>query len=181
MRSLRLAPALVLLVGLGLSAEAGAARGPRPFGLGVQIGAPTGLSAKLYLDRPFALQMGVGWVDDFDNEDGLHLHLDFIWHPAVLARGRDLTLPFYVGVGGRILSHHYHYRAGGVDYTDDDAHLGVRVPVGLLLDFNRVPIDVFLELALVVDFLYFDEDYGPLHHDHDRIDLNGGIGIRYYF
>ncbi len=172
--SLLLAAALVLLP------AAASAAPENPFGLGIQVGAPTGLTGKLYLDR-VALQMGLGVVDDFDDEDGLHVHLDVLFHPAVLVRERAFTLPFYVGIGGRILQHDYVYHFDGDHYVDEDTHVGVRVPFGLLMDFNRVPLDIFLEVALVVDFLHIEDHYGPFHDRHDRVDLNGGLGIRYYF
>jgi hypothetical protein len=178
-----------LVLGLALlsvmatrAAAAPRGSGPaHPFGLGLQLGAPTGLTAKLYLNQPFALQMGLGFVDDFDDEDGLHVHLDFIWHPAILAREAAFTLPFYLGVGARVLQHDYVYRIDRTYYVDEDTHLGVRVPIGLLMDFNRVRLDIFLEVALVIDFIFLEDRYGPEHRRHDRVDLNGGLGIRYYF
>jgi hypothetical protein len=176
---MRIVSVLALLA--ALAARPVAAAPSRPFGLGIQLGAPTGLTAKLYLDRPFALQMGIGVVDDFDDEDGLHLHLDFVWHPAILAREAAFTLPFYIGVGARLLQHDYVYRIDRTYYVDEDTHLGLRVPLGLLMDFNRVPLDIFLEIALVVDILFIEDRFGPFHERHDRIDLNGGVGIRYYF
>jgi hypothetical protein len=139
------------------------------------LGAPTGLTAKWYLGKPFALQFGFGVDPAWRDEDGLHLAVDAIWHPAILARDRAFTLPFYLGVGGRLLFADHHH--GDVDH--DDTHLGVRVPFGLLMDFNRVPIDLFFELAVVVDFLRI-EDYDD-EYDHDLIDLNAVVGIRYYF
>jgi hypothetical protein len=168
------------LLACALSTTAAAAPG-HPFGLGVQLGAPTGITGKLYLDQPFALQMGIGFVDDFDDEDGLHVHLDFIWHPAILARQPAFTLPFYLGVGARLLQHDYVYRIDRTYYVDEDTHLGVRVPFGLLMDFNRVSLDIFLEVALVVDLFFVEDTYGPFYERHDRVDLNGGVGIRYYF
>ena len=166
---------------LAMSGGTAAAAGNHPFGLGVQLGAPTGLSGKLYLDAPFALQMGVGFIDDFDNEDGFHLHVDFLWHPAVLTRQPAFTLPFYFGVGARLLDHDYGYRVDRTWYVDEDTHIGVRVPFGLLMDFNRVSLDIFLEFAIVIDLVFIEDYYGPFHHHHDRVDVNGSVGIRYYF
>jgi hypothetical protein len=178
---LRSALPVGLLAGLLVAAlSQGAARAAgHPFGLGVVLGEPTGITAKVYLNEPFALQLGVGYVDTFDGQDGLHLNVDFIWHPAVIARTPGFTLPFYLGVGGRYLEHRYDYWENNVHYVDSDSHFGVRVPFGLLFDFNRVPLDVYMELALVIDFIHGGATYGPYHHD--RVGWNGGIGIRYYF
>jgi hypothetical protein len=46
---------------------------------------------------------------------------------------------------------------------------------GILFDFRRVPIDVFLEAALVVDIILDTDD------DVGRLGLNAGMGARYYF
>lgn len=149
------------------------------------LGEPTGLTAKLYLGgRPFALQFGLGWVDDDgfrdDDDDGLHIHAEAVWHPAILTRNSTFTMPFYVGVGGRILNDEDRYDCGGDTCVDDDTYIGVRVPFGLLMDFNRTPIDIFFELAVVVDLIELDDDDFD-DDDHDRGHLNGAIGARYYF
>jgi len=171
--------ALVLLAAAG-TARAQAQSG-RPFGLGLVLGEPTGLTSKLYLSSPVALQFGLGWMDTFDNYDGLYVNVDVLWHPAVITRQPAFTMPFYIGVGGRLLDHRWCYYYDPPRYCNDyhDTHLGVRVPFGLLMDFNRIPMDLYFELAVVVDLIYFDE-YDPID-DHRRVDLNGGIGARYYF
>lgn len=172
---------VALLVG-GLAPRAAFARDAtsHPFGFGLVVGEPTGLTAKLYLSQPFALQFGAGFVDNFDGEDGFHTNVDVLWHPAIIARSADITVPFYLGVGGRIFDHSYDYVAMGTRYVDHDTRLGVRVPFGLLMDFNKVPLDVYFELALVVDLIYFDETVGPFGN-RDRAGFQGGIGLRYYF
>jgi hypothetical protein len=134
-----------------------------PFGLGIIIGSPTGLSGKLYLNRTNAIDFAVGAA--FLDSRGLHAHVDYLWHPVMIASDEAFYLPLYLGLGVRILDHDH-----GRD--DDDTHLGIRAPLGILFDFKRVPIDVFAEIALIIDIV--DE------HD-DLLDLNAGIGIRYYF
>jgi hypothetical protein len=170
------------LLAFALLAASGTAQAQpgRPFGLGLVLGEPTGLTAKLYLSQPFALQFGLGWMDTFDNYNGLYLNVDFVFHPAVITRQPAFTMPFYIGVGGRLLDHHwrYYYDRNGF-YDEHDTHIGVRVPFGLLMDFSRIPLDLYLELAVVVDILYFDQN-DPFD-DHRGVDLNGGIGARYYF
>jgi len=182
----RLLLAASLLCAAALWPAAAHARGPqpsRPFGLGVELGAPTGLAAKYYLGNRMALQMGVGVIEEWRDSDGLHLHAEMLWHPAILARTPSFTMPFYLGVGGRVLKHDrgYYDRNGNYQYDDDDTHIGVRAPIGLLMDFHNAPLDLFFELALVVDLLHdWDGDYAN-HHDHDSADINGAIGVRYYF
>src|SRR6185295_6615270 len=160
-----------------------------PFGLGLMVGAPTGLSAKYYLGRRgMAIAAGLGEVQKVGPDDGISLHVDLLWHPVILTRQNAFTLPLYVGVGGRYLHDGDNWdcwfdgngrRVCGYDYDDDD-YLGVRVPVGILMDFYRVPLDVFFEIAMVVAFHHFD-DGDNFDDDHDRVSLNGSLGVRYYF
>jgi hypothetical protein len=141
----------------------------KTFGLGIILGSPTGLSAKYYLSGSTALDFALGLYRRYRYDDAVQAHVDFLWHPAVLAETEPFMLPFYVGLGGRLL-HHDRYRDRDFD---DGTHLGVRVPIGLLMDFNTVPIDIFFELALVVDFI--------VDHDHGYVDFDGAIGARFYF
>ncbi|HLU65595.1 MAG TPA: hypothetical protein VKZ63_04940 [Kofleriaceae bacterium] len=168
--------AACLIAALAAPAEAQRRQSPRAasfeanktFGLGIMIGAPTGLSGKYYLSSSTAIDFALGVYHEFRYDDALQVHADFLWHPATLAAADPFLLALYFGVGGRLLDHDE-----GRDYRDD-THLGVRVPVGLLMDFNTVPLDIFFELALVADILV-DTD----HHDH--VDFDGAIGVRYYF
>jgi hypothetical protein len=162
-RTRRFAVLALLTTTIFFAARTASAQGG-PFGLGIIVGSPTGLCGKLYLNQRNAIDFAVG-ASFLDNR-GLHAHVDYLWHPVMLATDEAFSLPLYVGIGARILDHDH----GGRD--DDDVHLGARVPVGILFDFKRVPIDVFIEIALVVDII----------QDHDDlIDLNAGIGVRYYF
>jgi hypothetical protein len=180
--------AAVLLVTTVAATPAHAA-GDHPFGLGLELGAPTGLAAKYYLGpssrgHMMAIQGGLGVIERY-GDDGFHLHVEVLWHPAVLTRTPDFTLPFYVGVGGRLLENDDYYCVNQgnnrvcYDYYDEGMYLGVRAPFGLLMDFHKVSLDVFLELALVVDFLQVGDD--DRDYDHDLVHLNGALGVRYYF
>lgn len=141
----------------------------KTFGLGLMLGVPTGLSGKYYLSGDTAVDFGLGVISRYGDRDGLHLHADFLWHPAVLASTAPFELPFYFGVGGRL----WDYDRNNNNNRDDDIALGVRVPVGIMMDFNNVPIDIFFELAFVLDFL--------LNDGGAEAQFNGAIGIRYYF
>jgi hypothetical protein len=158
----RLATILIVLAILAATRGRAEAAGG-PFGLGLIIGSPTGISGKLYFNRQNALDFALGAA--FLSTRGLHAHLDYLWHPVMLAQDEAFFLPLYVGIGGRILDHDH-----GAD--DDDVHLGVRVPAGLVFDFRAVPLDVFIEVALIVDIV---TDHG------DHVDLNAALGARYYF
>ncbi len=133
------------------------------------IGVPTGLSGKYYLSEDTALDFALAVYQDGRDyyDDAFHFHIDHLWHPVVLAAPDAFWMPLYFGVGARILD-----RRGDRDFRDD-LHLGVRAPLGILMDFNNVPLDIFFELALVVDVISSD--------DRGYSDINGSVGIRYYF
>jgi hypothetical protein len=152
----------------------------KTFGLGLMFGAPTGLSGKYYLSSDTALDFGIGTIYGYRNRRGFHVHGDFLWHPVSLASVDAFELPLYLGVGGRLLNgtRCYRYDRGDCDYRRDYAAVGVRAPIGISFDFNNVPLDIFLEFALVLDFLVDRDDRfdDPLY-----VDLNGAFGLRYYF
>jgi len=140
----------------------------KTFGLGVMVGAPSGLSGKYFLGANTAFDFGVGIISHYRHRHGnIHAHADFLWHPVSLVSARAFELPLYFGLGARIW-----------DFRDDDDvdgfGLGARVPLGVAFDFNNVPLDVFIELAVVID-LFFD------YRDDYAGDVNGAVGIRYYF
>lgn len=140
----------------------------KEFGLGFMFGEPTGIAGKFYLSRDTALDFGLGWGGYYyGREYGFHAHMDFLWHPVVLAKAEPFWLPLYFGIGGRFLER---------GYFDDGYYgtrFGARVPGGIMMDFNNVPLDIFLELAFVLDFIAPD--------GRGYAGFNGALGLRYYF
>ena len=53
----------------------------------------------------------------------------------------------------------------------------MRGVVGAVLDFRKVPLDVFLEFAGVVDYKFSDDD----DEAGFGLAINAGAGVRYYF
>lgn len=160
----------LLLLGAGASTALVSTAQAQPvekgaLGVGIILGEPTGIAAKLYLadDTAIAGAAGFAFV-----EGGLHLHADFLWHPWVLDDTDVFVLPAYIGFGGRLLDED---RGGGVDVF----HLGARAVGGMLFEFKEVPIDAFVEIAAVLDYAFSDDDGGV------GVGLNAGIGARYYF
>lgn len=159
-------------------------------GVGLMFGAPTGISAKYYFNR-LAIDAGLGVFRGYPTHEGTHVHADVLWHPSVIADTRHFALPFHVGVGGRLLSHNWanRYDNGRLYFSRSDTHVGVRVPAGLTMNFKRIPIDVFFELALVADLIVGGDQVcrdsqGRLYDcdwNHGFLDVNGALGARYYF
>jgi hypothetical protein len=138
----------------------------KTFGIGLMVGAPSGLSGKYYYAGNKAFDFGLGGVRYYRHRDGFQLHVDHLWHPVSLASTRDFELPLYLGIGARLFDFDY----GGVD---DAVAVGLRAPIGIAFDLNNTPLDIFLEFALVADiFVNYKDDFGA--------DLNGALGVRYY-
>ena len=131
------------------------------FGGGIIIGEPTGLCAKLYLSDDQALQAAAGYA--FIG-GGLHLNVDYVFHPLILQTRDSFVLLAYIGPGARI-----------IQYNDGDyVALGARGVGGLLFDFVEQPLDAFVEVAGVIEFGFDDDEgFGPA--------LNVSAGARYYF
>ncbi|MEZ4362502.1 MAG: hypothetical protein R3B48_20090 [Kofleriaceae bacterium] len=138
----------------------------KTFGLGLMLGAPSGLSGKYFLSSDNALDFGVGAIGYYRGRSGLHLHMDYLWHPVSLASAPAFELPLYFGIGGRVFDFD--------DGNDDAFAIGVRGPLGISFDLTEAPLDIFFELAVVVDFF-------AGYRDSVGADFNGAFGIRYYF
>ena len=117
----------------------------RRFGLGVIIGEPTGISAKLWTSPVNAFDFGLGWSmggDRIGKYDGyynggsrVHFHMDYLWHSFEAIHSTE-RFPLYYGIGGRINT--------GAGYNSS---LAVRGVLGIAWLPRATPIDVFLELA----------------------------------
>jgi hypothetical protein len=144
----------------------------KTFGLGLELGAPTGLNGKYFLSPDRALDFGIGDLYTYFNRSGLHLYGDYLFHPVSLLSTEPFELPLYIGVGGRFWD--FGYRDPNNNNVTAFA-IGVRVPVGVSFDFNNVPLDIFIQVVPVLDFF---SGYAP----HTVFfDVDGSFGIRYWF
>ena len=130
-------------------------------GIGIIAGEPTGLSLKTWLDDRHAVDVALGW--SFSGNTNLHAHADYLWHDFGLLRpsGMPGQVPVYYGVGARFKLH---------DDDRDDDRLGVRIPLGVSWVAAEAPLDVFLELAPVLDLVPSTD-----------LDLDAAIGVRFWF
>jgi hypothetical protein len=124
-------------------------------GLGVMLGEPTGLSAKVWLGGISAVDGGVAW--SFVHNPAVSVHVDYLFHFFDVIPVKEGRLPLYVGIGG-VLS------------ASQDPDLGVRIPVGVTYLFASAPLDLFLEVAPIL-----------LLFPATTFDFSGGVGIRFYF
>jgi hypothetical protein len=124
----------------------------KTFGLGLELGNIEGITGKLFLAEGSAnaIDFGLGYLYGWANH-GLNLYADYLWHPFVIA-----SLP------------QFDDNNNGIDA------FGVRVPLGISLDLNNVPIDIFFQVVPTLDFFS--------HYDRDlRLDIDISIGARFYF
>src|SRR5678815_4931484 len=72
------------------------------FGIGIILGEPTGVTAKLYLKDDQAVQAAVGSA--FIG-GGLQIHADYVFHPYILQTRPSFVLPVYIGPGVRLIDY----------------------------------------------------------------------------
>jgi hypothetical protein len=128
----------------------------RRFGAGLTVGEPTGATLKYFFTDKWAVDgvLGRSWQHDND----FYIHADVLYH-IELFKVSEGRVPIYFGAG---------LRGRFDDHRDDRA--GVRVPVGISYVFEKIPVDVFFEVAPIFDFT---PDY--------KTDYSVGVGARYWF
>lgn len=129
------------------------------FGLGVIVGEPTGLSWKIWTGRTTALAGAAAW--SFGENDAFHLHLDYVFHNFSLIRVNKGRMPFYYGIGARVLFH---------EKEENETIVGIRFPLGFEYFFEKSPLAIFLEIVPILDIAPGTD-----------FDLNAGLGLRFYF
>jgi len=127
----------------------------RGLGFGLIIGEPCGFSFKNWTGSKTAVSGGVAW--SIVHSGSLHLHADYLLHNHRLVQVPDVKLFLYYGVGGRIKTKH-------------QDRIGLRFPVGLCYVFEKIPLDVYLDIVPLLDLT---PDLGT--------ELMIGFGFIYYF
>ncbi len=149
----------------------------KTFGLGFELGEPTGLNGKYFLSKSSALDFGIGWIySHYYYGDGAHVYADYLWHPTSLVSAPAFELPVYIGVGLRFWDFHYCVQRV-CDYGG--SAVGIRVPIGIAFDFNRVPLDIFIQLVPVLDFV--NGDYFDRYRNREHFGIDLSAGLRFWF
>ncbi len=142
----------ILIVGTDVYAATSRVGTAQDIGIGTMLGQPMGVTAKYWTSSSVAVDaaMGYHFNHNFD------MHADMLWHTFSSFDISNGRLPFYVGLGARTL-------------LGDDNQLGARLPFGASYLPSSDPIELFVELAPVVELV---PDIG--------LDIDGIVGIRVY-
>lgn len=127
--------------------------GQGKFGLGIILGEPTGISAKVKVSSTTAFDGAIAW--SFVNEGALHIHADLLLHTSDLI---SKVLPIYYGIGGRI------------KFRKDETRLGIRIPIGIVYDIPYIRIDLFGEIVPLLNL-----------NPSTNFTMNAAVGGRFYF
>jgi hypothetical protein len=120
-------------------------------GVGVVAGDPIGGTAKLWLNRDYAFDLGVGY------SGSTVLWGDLLYHAwDLLPQPQEGTLGVYFGAGPRI-------------EAASDAEFAVRTIAGLSWRLTRQPIEFFAEAGPVFRLA-----------PEGGVDADGGVGVRLY-
>lgn len=144
--------AIVLTIG---SASFAVAAQPKNVSVGVILGQPTGLSAKLWLNQTSAIDVAAAW--NFLPVGSVYVQADYLYHIYHLFGVKKGKLPLYFGVGGTFS-------------LQPTPTIGLRVPVGVEYLLPNAPIDLFLEVGVGISLYPATQFQG-----------SGGLGIRYTF
>jgi hypothetical protein len=156
--------------------EVGASRN---FGLGFQIGEPTAITAKAFVGGAHAFDFGLGfggwgydWCRDSNGNSyrcgnvnhNFSFHMDYLYQENLV--NRTNRLDWYVGFGGRLITHAY-----GSNELGHDVVVLARVPLGIAATFRRPDfLEAYHEIAPAIVIV------PPLDF---TIDV--GLGVRAYF
>jgi hypothetical protein len=136
----RMFVAVLMMAGIGLLPVGSWAEDYHPtvdggnLGLGLELGDPGawGISGKFWLDQANAIQPAI----KFNSPGSAILQMDYLWHDYDVARVKEGSLPFYIGVGGDLI-------------LQNTVTVGARMPLGLsyIFDKKNVPIDIYFQIV----------------------------------
>ena len=130
-------------------------------GLGLIVGEPTGVSFKLWSKQAVAFDAAAAW--SLVGGEYFQVHGDFLLHNFNLFRVETGRMSLFYGAGARLKF--AENAIGGAETI-----FSLRVPVGLAYEFEKTPIELFLEIVPMLDLVPATE-----------LQLAGAVGFRYYF
>jgi hypothetical protein len=130
------------------------------WGLGAQLGEPSGLQSRVWLNVRNALDFTLA----YSFQESFLIAGSYVWN-------------FTQAVPGELKKFHIHpYAGAGIflsvhsGFISDSVHTGIRIPFGLEYVFPGSPVSVFLDIAVAVGVIPSTD-----------VNIQGAIGGRYYF
>lgn len=132
--------------------EAGASSTPqgKTFGVGIQLGYPSAVTAKYMLRPDQGIVAGLGGLTGFNYAVGaLELHVDYVWHPNLITSGDQYAVTWFIGAGGTVVVFGFptNQIPIGIEYNyyPTSVWLGARMPLGLNVALSQLPFEVYAE------------------------------------
>jgi hypothetical protein len=153
---------LIVALLLGVSPPARA-----EVGIGAFFGEPFGIDLKLDIARRQAFDMVFGWTSvdhEFNNSYDHYFHFTYLVTPF-WGYGRSINVPLRLGIGLALYDH------GPFAH---EVNVAARFPLELGIRFHSVPLELYGEFALKITFV-------DQNNNDPTTDLEGGVGIRFYF
>lgn len=126
------------------------------FGVGVILGNPTGISAKMWLNNVNSIDAALGY--SIGKHNRMHFHSTYLWQDNNSLASNVMLKPHF-GIG-------FMMRAKDEETTV----FGVRGAVGINWYPTGVKLEVFAEVAPILKLAPATD-----------FDLNGGVGVRFLF
>jgi hypothetical protein len=131
------------------------------FGLGVAVGAPSGLAGKVWFNNNSAMQFNIGGDQGRLGDMVATVDYTFHWRPFN-TEGDIYSVPLHFGGGVNLSSNLYE--------LNGDVFVGPRLVAGVTVLLTELPIDLYVEVAPTI---YVYESF--------TWSIDGQLGMRYYF
>jgi hypothetical protein len=125
-------------------------------GIGLFLGRPTGVDAKIGIGNRSGLDLLFGFDNVFRDGRVVYGHVTYL-ATLFVGRGSSVLVPLRLGIGGALYGNHPNF--------------GVRAPLELGFKFRGAPVEIYLEIAALLQIVDTPVD----------LSLQGGAGFRIYF
>lgn len=147
--------AVVVLVALAASPQTFAVMPTGTFGLGIIAGEPTGFSGAYTLSNKSSIDGALAY--SYERQDSWEIHSDYLVTGNRIFHDQPAAMDTYFGIGVRFK-------------FEEQTRFGIRIPVGVAYQFQEHPIQVFGEIAPILNVTPGTD-----------LDVDAAVGGRYFF